>query len=188
MTRVSCNETTVILADPPWPHANGSRTNSGKSPKYPLMNLREIAALGPTIIAEAGEHAMLALWATGPHLPGAVDVLRSFGFTYRSFRVWRKRKIACGFWVRSNAEIVLIGERGRPSSPRGGTLRRTIFDGDAVTPEFHSSKPSELHEMAESSWPESRKVELFATAERPGWECYGTDLGYLITPDGVIRQ
>lgn len=52
--RVAGEKTTVIIADPPWPHANGSRTNSGKSPKYPLMNLREIAALGAQCGASLG--------------------------------------------------------------------------------------------------------------------------------------
>lgn len=73
--RVSDASTTVMLADPPWPHANGSRTNSGKSPKYPLMNLREIAALGPAVSELAGSHAVLYLWSTGPHLPGAINTV-----------------------------------------------------------------------------------------------------------------
>lgn len=184
--RVSEAKTIVFIADPAWPHANGSRTNSGKSPKYPLMTLAQIAALGSVVKAEAGEHSVMALWATAPHLPGAIETLKAFGFKYRSFRIWRKRKMACGFWVRSDAEIVLIGERGKPAPPRKGTLRRTIFDGDPITKEFHSSKPGELHKMIELSWPESQKIELFATRETAGWKCYGTDLGYLITPTGIV--
>lgn len=182
--RVSGAETTIAIIDVPWPHANGSRTNSGKSPKYPLLNLKEIAALGPIVKREVGEHAIACCWATAPHLPGAIDTLKAFGFKYRSFRIWRKKKVACGFWVRSDAEIVLIGERGRPAAPCH--LRRTIFDGDPVTREFHSSKPDELHDMADLAWPEARKIELFATRERSGWECYGADLGHSITPDGII--
>lgn len=186
MIRAACDQTTILIADPPWPHANGSRTNSGKSPKYPLMNLKEIAALGPTVMAEAGEHSIMCLWGTAPHLPGAIDTLKAFGFTYRSFRIWKKPRMACGFWVRSDAEIVLIGERGRPAEPARGTLRRTIFDGDPIAREFHSSKPRELHEMIGCSWPEARKIEMFATRRMEGWQCYGSDLGTLITPCGII--
>jgi len=182
--RVGADNTTIILADPPWPHANGSRTNSGKSPKYPLMNLREIAALGPAVASLGGSDAVLYLWATTPHLPGAIDTIRAWGFTYRSLHIWRKTKIACGFWARSNAEIVLIGERGRPSPPNGSMLMPTILDGVAEA-QAHSSKPTVLHDMIERQWSPSRKIELFARRERSGWECYGGDLGHTISANGV---
>jgi N6-adenosine-specific RNA methylase IME4 len=182
--RVPDHQTTVIVSDPPWPHANGSRTNSGKSPKYSLMNLREIEALGDFVAAAAGAHAVIYLWATTPHLPGAIDVLRAWGFTYRSFHIWRKTKVACGFWARSNAEIVLIGERGAPAAPIGSLLATTIVEG---APEAigHSTKPSAIHELAERLWPNARKLELFARRRRDGWETYGSDLGHRISSSGI---
>lgn len=182
--RVTDKETAVIVADPPWPHANGSRTNSGKSPKYPLMNLKEIAALGATVEGLSGPNAVLYLWATVPHLPGAIDSLRAWGFNYRSFHIWKKTKIACGFWARSNAEIILIGERGRPSAPIGSLLSPTIMDGQPEANE-HSSKPTFIHDLAERLWPAARKVELFARRYRVGWECYGGDLGHIISCHGI---
>lgn len=182
--RVSADKTTVIVADPPWPHANGSRTNSGKSPKYPLMNLRELEALGDAVQRLAGENAVMYLWATAPHLPGAFGVLTRWGFRYRSFHIWRKTRIACGFWARSNAEIVLIGERGRPCAPNGSLLLTTVVDGRAEEAR-HSAKPSFVHESVERLWPEARKIELFARRERLAWECYGFDLGHRIGPAGV---
>lgn len=182
--RVSEQDTTVILADPPWPHANGSRTNSGKSPKYPLMLLREVEGVGPTVKGIAGDNAVLFMWATSPHLPGAIEVMKAWGFTYKSFRVWRKGRIACGFWTRSNAEIVLIGERGRPAAPVIGSVWPTVFRGDRAEAR-HSSKPSAMHVQVEESWPNARKVELFARVTREGWECIGADLGQSLTPEGV---
>lgn len=179
--RSNAKETTIVLADPPWPHANGSRTNSGKSPKYPLMTLREVAALGGAVSQMAGDDAVLYLWATTPHLPGAIETIAAWGFTYRSLHVWRKTKIACGFWARSNAEIVLIGERGRPCAPIGSMLMPTILEGVAEA-QAHSSKPTVVHEIIERQWGASRKIELFARQNRPGWECYGSDLGHFIHP------
>lgn len=182
--RVAQNETTVLIADPPWPHANGSRTNSGKSPKYPLMSLTEIAELRRTISDLAGDNAVLYLWATGPHLPGAIDILHAWDFTYRSFHVWAKTRIACGFWARSNAEIVFIGERGRPAAPSTTQLASTIFTS-TKTANHHSSKPTTIHEIVERLWPEAHKVELFARHTRPGWKAFGSELGTLITPTGI---
>lgn len=182
--RVSSDKTVAIVADPPWPHANGSRTNSGKSPKYPLMNLREIAALGPAVARLAGDDAVLYLWATTPHLPGAIDTMRAWGFTYRSIHVWRKTKVACGFWARSNAEIVLVGERGRPCAPNGSLLAPTIMDG-APEARGHSTKPPMVHELVERLWPAAAKIELFARRRRAGWESFGSDLGHRIAPSGI---
>ena len=182
--RVRDDKTTVVIADPPWPHANGSRTNSGKSPKYPLMNLREIAALGPTVAEQAGDDAVLYLWATGPHLPGAIATMQAWGFTYRSFHVWKKDRIACGFWSRSNAEICLVGERGGPSATPASLLSTSVIDGDAWSAR-HSSKPDAIHLMVERLWPSARKVELFGRARRHGWDVFGSDLGHQIGADEI---
>lgn len=181
--RCADHETTVILADPPWPHANGSRTNSGKSPKYPLMNLREIADLGPTVTDLAGNNAVLYLWSTGPHLPGAIVTISSWGFVYRSFHVWKKRRMACGFWARSNAELLLVAERGAPAAP--ASLEQTVFCGDALS-NRHSSKPDWAHNTVSRQWPNAKKIELFARDVVPGWTCLGADLGTQITDSGLV--
>lgn len=175
MARSPQVETTVLIADPPWPHANGSRTNSGKSPKYPLMLLSEICALGPVVRKLAGDDAVLYLWVTSPCLLKSAEVLESWGFTYRSYHAWVKDRAACGFWNRSDAEVCIVAERGRPSSP-AGALPRTVFRAPRLRG-VHSSKPSVIHEVVERLWKDSRKVELFARSVRPGWACYGSDLG-----------
>lgn len=184
--RVAVKDTTVIVADPPWPHANGSRTNSGKSPKYPLMNLREIAALGPTVTRLAGDNAVLYLWATSPHLPGAIDTVSAWGFTYRSFHVWSKDRVACGFWSRSNAELCIVAERGRPAAPPASLLLTSVIEG-APEADGHSTKPSVIHALVERLWPDARKIELFARREREGWRGVGYDLGQRIHETGILE-
>ncbi len=172
--RVTDGEMTVLLADPPWPHANGSRTNSGKSPKYPLMSFEEINQLSANALQAVGDHGVLYLWATSPHLPRAIETMSTWGFTYRSWHVWRKPKIACGFWVRSNAELLLIGERGRPAEPK--IKHASVIEGDRWSAQ-HSAKPDRVYEIIEKAWPAARKVEWFARQRRDGWECLGADLG-----------
>lgn len=106
---------------------------------------------------------------------------------YRSFHVWRKPRVACGFWVRSDAELLLVAERGRPCAPLASALARTVFDGDAWA-DAHSAKPDFAHRQIEAQWPNARKVELFARSERVGWETMGADLGVLISPAGFIKS
>jgi N6-adenosine-specific RNA methylase IME4 len=134
-----------------------------------------------------GEHAVLYLWVTAPYLLKSVEVLETWGFSYRSYHVWSKEKVGTGFWARSDAEVCLIAERGRPAPPPSSELEKTIFRAPKLCNQ-HSSKPSRIHDVVERCWPESRKIELFARAVRPGWECYGSDLGTLLTPGGIVES
>ncbi len=150
------------------------------------MLLSEICALGPTVRELAGDHAVLYLWVTAPCLLKSGEVLEAWGFTYRSYHVWAKDQPACGFWNRSDAEVCLVAERGRPAAP-SDALPRTVLRASRLRT-AHSSKPSVVHEVVERLWPAARKVELFARAVRPGWACYGSDLGTLLTPTGIVES
>lgn len=96
----------------------------------------------------------------------------------------RKRRAACGYWSRSDAELVLVGERGRPAQPTPGKLSTSVIEGEPAD-RRHSSKPDNLHRIVESVWPTARKIELFARRTRPGWLCCGGDLGHEITVSGI---
>lgn len=182
MTRAGCSDTTVIIADAPWPHANGSRTNSGKSPKYPLMRVGDIADLGRLVAELAGRHAVLFLWVTSPYLMVAGSVIEAWGFRYRSAHIWKKARLACGWWNRSNHEACLVADRGRPAAP--AQLIPSCFEAPPRE-RRHSSKPATLHDHVEKAWPAARKIELFARATRPGWETYGADIGTTITKEAI---
>lgn len=175
MRRVNRSLVTVLLADPPWPHANGSVTNSGKSPKYPLMTFSEIEGLSDRAKQTVGEDGVLYLWATVPHLPMALKCMESWGFKYRSWHVWAKKRVACGYWARSNAELLLIGERGFPQGPV--SVSPSVVTGEPWG-NVHSAKPDEVYDLIERAWPESAKVEWFARRERPGWVQKGGDFGW----------
>ncbi len=55
------------------------------------MSLDEIKATAPVIQALAAEDCALLLWAVWPELPGALDVIRSWGFEYKTLAfVWVK--------------------------------------------------------------------------------------------------
>jgi N6-adenosine-specific RNA methylase IME4 len=177
----------VVILDPPWSWKSYSQaTGMKKAPKYRTMSIAEIAALGPTIKAVAGKNALVLMWATAPLLLEAGDVLRQWGVKYSTARVWQKDRIGTGYWVRSDAEFVLMGKYGSPKLP-AGAKDRTIFKGSRLEKK-HSSKPDDLHTWVERSWPGARKVELFARRARKGWDCYGDELGWLITPQGLMRQ
>ena len=40
----------------------------------------------------------------------------------------------------------------------------------------HSAKPEDLQDSLDSMFPKSKKIELFARRQRPGWECLGNEI------------
>lgn len=71
----------VIYADPPWGYSNkGTRAAADKH--YSTMTIEEIKALPVADIAAAD--CVLFLWATFPMLPEALEVIKAWGFRYKT--------------------------------------------------------------------------------------------------------
>jgi N6-adenosine-specific RNA methylase IME4 len=177
----------TILADPPWEFAVWSRiTGLDHCPDahYPTMTLDAIKAI--PVADLAAEHCALFLWATRPHLPGAIDVLQAWGFAYKTCWVWRKTRNGkprpgLGYWTRDMNELLLLGVRGDLPAPAPGRQWPSEIEADAGR---HSQKPEASFELIESYFPNLPKVELFARAVRPGWSSWGNE----IEPDADIRR
>ncbi len=43
--------------------------------------------------------------------------MAAWGFAYKSAHVWGKDRLGTGYWARANAELLLIGAKGRPAAP-----------------------------------------------------------------------
>lgn len=82
----------VILADPPWQYKVYSKKGLGRSAEshYPTMNIEDIKALPVADIAE--KDCALFLWVTFPCLLEGFEVIRAWGFTYKTVAfVWVKQ-------------------------------------------------------------------------------------------------
>lgn len=174
----------VVIIDPPWPMATRSAKGRNKLPTYETVGLDELMQLGRTIRSLLARDAVALVWITAPQLSNAMMVVAQWGLSYRTYRVWKKKRIGTGYWTRSNGEILLICTRGKPKAPVMGKQGNSIFEAPAKD-KRHSSKPICLHEWVETHYPNARKLELFARDEREGWTTYGGDLGTWITADGV---
>lgn len=76
----------VILADPPWrfePYSRETGMDRAVDNHYPTMGLDAIKALRVL----GAEDCVLYLWATIPMLPQALDVMATWGFSYKSGHV-----------------------------------------------------------------------------------------------------
>ena len=124
---------------------------------------------------------VLLLWITDPLLDKAMDVIRAWGFTYKTVGFyWAKLNksppplyndrdffTGLGFWTRANPELCLLATRGHPQR-RSRSVRKLI-----VSPRReHSRKPDEAYERIEALC-EGPYLEIFARARRPGWDGWG---------------
>lgn len=105
----------IIYADPPWRY-DFSKDNADKIENhYPTMTLNEIKRLPINLIAE--ENSVLFLWATAPKLEQALEVMKAWGFTYKTNACWDKEWIGMGYWFRGQHELLLVGTKGKFSPP-----------------------------------------------------------------------
>src|SRR5262249_41716388 len=74
----------VICADPPWTFGTWSDRGKGRSAEahYDCMTLADIKAL--PVGDWAAPDCLLLLWATDPLLERALEVIRAWGFTYKT--------------------------------------------------------------------------------------------------------
>lgn len=171
----------TILADPPWRFQNRTGKMAPEHvrlTRYATMSLEEIKAL--PVGQTCAEKAHLYLWVPNALLVEGLDVMRSWGFTYKTNLVWYKvRKDGgpdgrgVGFYFRNVTELVLFGIRGNDfrTLPPG---RRQVN----LFPERkreHSRKPEQLYEIIEDCSP-GPYLELFARHSREGWHQWGDEL------------
>jgi N6-adenosine-specific RNA methylase IME4 len=163
----------VLSVDPPWRFSVYSEdTGQGRAAEahYPTMALGDIAGIDVSSIA--ADDCVLFLWAPAPTLPEALEILKAWGFAYRTHCVWMKDKIGLGFWFRNQHEILIVAVKGDVPAPAHGTQWSSVIEAPRGA---HSVKPDVFYELIEAYFPSLPKIELFARRRRQGWDCWGNE-------------
>ncbi len=183
----------TIMADPPWRFTNQTgkvAPEHKRLNRYPTMTLGDIKAMPVSTLCADPCH--LYLWVPNALLPEGLEVMKAWGFDYKSNLIWQKvRKDGgpdgrgVGFYFRNVTEILLFGVRGKAARTLAPGRSQVNFieapDGDLLKTRKreHSRKPDEQYAIIEGC---SRGpfLELFARGERPGWTVWGNqaDEGY----------
>lgn len=171
----------VLYADPPW--AFKVWGNAGKGHKgglaenhYQTMTVEELAAL--PIGQLAAKNATLFMWCVWPELPGALAVLKAWGFEYKTAGfVWVKHTklnadklhYGMGYWTRSNSEVCLLATKGKPERV-DADVEQVILAAVGR----HSEKPEEARKRIQ------RLVlgpyfEAFGRRPAKGWWVWGAE-------------
>lgn len=169
----------TILADPPWQFQNRTgkvAPEHRRLLRYPTMELQEIMDLPVGSLAAARSH--LYLWVPNALLLEGLQVMKAWGFTYKSNIVWFKvRKDGgpdgrgVGFYFRNVTELLLFGVRGSMRTLQPGRTQVNLL---ATRKREHSRKPDEIFEIIEKCSP-GPYLELFARFRREGWEQWGNE-------------
>ena len=172
----------TIYADPPWKYNDKQSYNGtstlGASSHYPTMSLEDICNLGIGLRSLMADDCVLFLWATSPLLPEAIEVIKAWGFKYKTLAFcWSKEtvngiKIAnMGKWTMGNVELCLLGTRGHPhrESKRVRQLVEALREG-------HSKKPDEIGSRIVELMGDLPRIELFARQKVEGWDCWGNEV------------
>lgn len=182
----------TIYADPPWQFANRTgkiAPENKRLSRYPTMCLDDIKALPVSEVADERSH--LYLWVPNALLPEGLEVMRAWGFEYKTNLIWEKvRKDGfpdgrgVGFYFRNVTEILLFGVR----TPKKSETYRTLAPGRSqvniirAQKHEHSRKPAEFADLIERC-SEGPRIELFARGERAGWDVWGNQAGSDYAPD-----
>lgn len=178
------NKYDVVLMDPPWSYT-GSQDKWGAAAKfYNTMTDDELKDLD--IQSLLNSKAVVFMWATGPRLDFAIDLLRHWGLTYRGVAfTWVKTK---------KDQLTPIGAQGvRPSIVKPTTefviAASNVMKGrplplaDEGVPHVvlaakteHSRKPDEVHRRIERLYPDATKLEMFARRPMDGWDVWGNEV------------
>lgn len=168
----------TIYADPPWQFANRTGKMAPEHKRlnrYSTMKLEDIKKLPVSNVADEKSH--LYLWVPNALLPEGLEVMKAWGFEYKTNIVWEKvRKDGMpdgrgvGFYFRNVTEILLFGIKG----DKNRTLQpgRSQVNLIRSMKREHSRKPDEFISLIESCSP-GPYLELFARGDRKNWDMWG---------------
>ena len=177
----------TILADPPWQFQNRTGKMAPEHKRlnrYSTLTLDDIKTL--PVSAAADDTAHLYMWVPHALLPDGLEVMKAWGFNYKSNIVWHKLRKdggsdgrGVGFYFRNVTEILLFGVRGKNAR----TLQpgRTQVNYMGTRKREHSRKPDEQYELIESCSP-GPFLELFARGTRPNWSVWGNQADDTYSP------
>jgi N6-adenosine-specific RNA methylase IME4 len=158
----------LILADPPWKY-DFQQENRKIENQYNTASVEEIFTHKPN----TKDNAILFLWATAPKLLEALQVMKEWGFIYRTHAVWDKVNIGMGFWFRGVHELLLVGIKGKPGSTPESECVASIFREKRGK---HSVKPECVYEWIERAFPSFIKLEMYCRKPRKNWQSWGAEI------------
>lgn len=168
----------TIYADPPWQFQNRTgkvAPEHKRLNRYETMTLSDIKAF--PVVDVVDEKCHLYLWVPNTLLPDGLEVMKAWGFEYKTNIIWEKVRHdgmpdgrGVGFYFRNVTEMLLFGIRGTKN--RTLDPARSQVNLIRTMKREHSRKPDEMVSIIEACSP-GPFLELFARGDREGWDMWG---------------
>jgi N6-adenosine-specific RNA methylase IME4 len=173
----------IVYADPPWFYYGSQIKDAAAAKHYPLMDQEALAELRVRSIM--AKRAALFLWATGPRLNFAIELIERWGLHYRGVAY---------VWVKTNKRGEVIRGQGVPptftkpttefvlaatTTPTGRPFPLLDLAQGQVVMEpraEHSRKPAIFRSLIERLCGNRSRIELFARERALGWDAWGPEL------------
>ena len=169
----------IIYADPAWNFKNWSDKGNDRSPlqHYSCMSISDICNL--PIHDITNDDCVLFIWVIDPLLNKAFEVIKSWGFTYKTVAfTWAKENkkssgyfTGLGYWTRGNPEMCLLATKGKPKRV-SKSVRQLVIDARRE----HSRKPDRIRDDIVTLMGDKPRIELFARQKIEGWDSWGNEV------------
>ena len=155
---------TTIVIDPPWRYDN-SATRGAAEDHYGTMTQTDLLAME----LPAADDAHFYCWVTNSFIEDGFQLVKAWGFNYKTCLTWCKPQIGMGNYFRSTTEHVLFATRGKQPTLTNNTPTHFVADRKR-----HSQKPELFYDIVEASSP-GPYLEMFARRRRFGWHVWGNE-------------
>lgn len=163
----------IIYADPCWSYNDKQNTDKlgGAIKHYDTMSIKELSELPVREIIE--DNAVLFLWVTSPLLEESFEVIKAWGFKYKSSFIWDKVKHNMGHYNSVRHEFLLIATRGSCTPDN-----KKLFDSvQSIERTEHSAKPKEFMDIIDDLYVYGDRLEMFAReGDRENWLYWGNEI------------
>jgi len=177
----------IIYADPPWSYNDKMAGHSfSLDHEYETQDLEWIKRL--PIADFTDKNCALFLWAVSPLLDEAFEVIKAWGFKYKTVAfVWSKQYRGgsavsnLGRWTMGNVEMCLLATKGSPKRIKKD-VKQLVSDFRAE----HSRKPDEVRRRIVSLMGDLPRIEMFARDNGDknlwnenrleGWDTWGNEV------------
>ena len=162
----------IIYADPPWKYNDSmgdDSTYGAATSQYDCMDVAELLEL--PIGNVSMENSVLFCWATAPMLQEAMEVLRGWGFKYKTHFVWDKKRGFVGHYSDVRHELLIIATKGS-CTPKNNDRQPSVI---AEEKQEHSRKPDLFYGLIEGMY-DGPYLELFGRRNRDGWTVWGNEV------------
>jgi len=172
----------IIYADPPWKYKGWEKRENKRfgfaGKQYETMNFDDLCKLPVKDLSDSD--CMLFMWVTFPFLKQGLELIEKWGFEYKTCGfTWVKltkdghkiKPYGLGYYTKSNAEICLIGRKGR-KLVKSRSVQQIIMSPVRE----HSKKPDETRNRIVELCGDVPRIELFARQRTEGWDVWGNQI------------